>query len=135
MRKAEFEALAGYEVTNKDYDEYIEPMYMALNVSKEEFVGMVSKERFAMKTKQQLLKEARRLAKSLKATCDSYTDTETEQALKDVLADLASRYYYGMAKFQITTKMCYGTFGCSYPASVEIYSPKRFETLDSFELA
>lgn len=40
MMKSEFEKLAGYEVSNSDYIEIIEPMYMATNLSKEEFIGV-----------------------------------------------------------------------------------------------
>lgn len=49
MMKHEFEALAGYEVSVSDYDNIIEPMYMATELSKEEFAKVISKERFALK--------------------------------------------------------------------------------------
>lgn len=49
MMKHEFEELAGYEVSNEDYDKVIEPMYMALNMSKAEFVKCLDKKRFAKK--------------------------------------------------------------------------------------
>ncbi len=48
MMKYEFETLAGYEVSTEDYNNIIEPMYMATNLSKEEFVKTVSKKRFAL---------------------------------------------------------------------------------------
>lgn len=48
MMKHEFEALAGYEVSWEDYTNIIEPMYMAINVDKEEFVKMIDKKRFAV---------------------------------------------------------------------------------------
>lgn len=38
MMKHEFEALAGYEVSFEDYNRIIEPMYMATELSKEDFV-------------------------------------------------------------------------------------------------
>lgn len=38
MMHKEFEAIAGIEVTYEDYTNIIEPMYMALNLSKQEFV-------------------------------------------------------------------------------------------------
>lgn len=50
MTKSEFEKLAGYEVSNSDYVEVIEPMYMATNLSKEEFIEVIDKKRFALKT-------------------------------------------------------------------------------------
>lgn len=51
MMKREFEEIAGYEVSNEDYYEIIEPMYMALNLSKSEFVKCMDKKRFAQKPK------------------------------------------------------------------------------------
>lgn len=46
MMKHEFETLAGYEVSREDYDNIIEPMYMATNLSKQDFVKTISKKRF-----------------------------------------------------------------------------------------
>lgn len=43
MMKIEFEALAGYEVSVSDYDNIIEPMYMATNLNKAEFVKLSAK--------------------------------------------------------------------------------------------
>lgn len=52
MMKHEFEALAGYEVSTADYDKIIEPMYMATTLSKEEFVKVIDKKRFAIVKKE-----------------------------------------------------------------------------------
>ena len=52
MMKHEFEALAGYEVSYEDYDKIIEPMYMATTLSKEEFVKVIDKKRFAIVKKE-----------------------------------------------------------------------------------
>lgn len=43
MMKHEFEELAGYEVTNETYDNIIEPMYMATNLSKGEFIKTLNR--------------------------------------------------------------------------------------------
>ena len=48
MMKHEFEALAGYEVSWEDYNNIIEPMYMATNLPKDEFVKTLNKKRFAV---------------------------------------------------------------------------------------
>lgn len=48
MMKHEFERIAGYEVSAEDYNNIIEPMYMATDLSKEEFVKTISKKRFAV---------------------------------------------------------------------------------------
>lgn len=53
MMKHEFEELAGYEVSVEDYDNIIEPMYMATNLTKQEFVKTISKKRFAIVKKEE----------------------------------------------------------------------------------
>ena len=52
MMKHEFEEIAGYEVSREDYDNIIEPMYMATNLTKQEFVKTISKKRFAVVRKE-----------------------------------------------------------------------------------
>ena len=49
MMKHEFEALAGYEVTSETYDNIIEPMYMATNMSKQEFIKTLNRKAFEYK--------------------------------------------------------------------------------------
>lgn len=53
MMKHEFERIAGYEVSAEDYNNIIEPMYMATNLSKEDFVKTISKKRFAVVKKEE----------------------------------------------------------------------------------
>lgn len=48
MMQYEFEALAGYSVSTEDYIKIIEPMYMATNLDKAEFVKCLDKKRFAI---------------------------------------------------------------------------------------
>lgn len=47
MMKHEFEEIAKIEVTSEDYDNIIEPMYMATNMSKAEFVKTLNLKFFA----------------------------------------------------------------------------------------
>ena len=49
MMKHEFEALAGYEVSHEDYNNIIEPMYMATDLSKQDFVKVIDRKRFEVK--------------------------------------------------------------------------------------
>lgn len=49
MMKQEFEKLAGYEVSAEDYKNVIEPMYMATNLSKQEFVKSINRKAFEVK--------------------------------------------------------------------------------------
>ncbi len=76
MMKIEFEALAGYEVSVSDYDNIIEPMYMATELSKEDFVKVICKERFALKSREEIIQEMKEIAGHLKKTCDHFTDIE-----------------------------------------------------------
>ena len=46
MMHKEFEAIAGYEVSYEDFINIIEPMYMATNLSKQEFVKTLNKKFF-----------------------------------------------------------------------------------------
>ena len=87
MMKHEFEAIAGYEVSEEDYRKIIEPMYMATDLSKEEFVKVINKKRFAIKSKKELVCEMKKIAKHLKDTCDHFTDFEAKEQLEKFMAD------------------------------------------------
>lgn len=95
MMKHEFENLAGYEVTDRDYFEIIEPMYMATTLTKTEFVKVIDKKRFALKTKRQLIDRVKRIAKHLKETCTHYTDFQAKEELEKYIEELATRFGYG----------------------------------------
>lgn len=82
MMKHEFEAIAGYEVSVADYDDIIEPMYMATELSKADFVKVIDKERFAMKSYEELIQEIKEIARKLKKTCGLFTDYETKEKLE-----------------------------------------------------
>lgn len=62
MMKEEFERLAGYEVSFDDYQKIIEPMYIAADLDKQEFVKCINKNRFALPTKKQLIDEMKKIA-------------------------------------------------------------------------
>ena len=82
MMKHEFEALAGYEVSFEDYNRVIEPMYMATELSKEDFVKCIDRKRFALPTKAELLAAMRKEAKHLYDICGRCCDFESEQRLE-----------------------------------------------------
>lgn len=130
MMQHEFEALAGYEVTSDDYENIIEPMYMAVNLSKQEFVKIIDKKRFALKTKKQIIAEMKKLAKNLMETCDHYTDFETKEKLNELLAELTERFYTGAYTFIQTATTSPNNRGCSFPEYISIYYGERYhETL------
>lgn len=128
MMKYEFEQIAGYEVSDKDYNEIIEPMYMATNLDKAEFVKTLDKKRFALKPLKKIEKEMKEIAKHLRETCTHYTDWEA----KDRLAELAEEYQkrIGQTGFLINEEM---RFTCYYPVSIDIYG-SNYKTAKKIEL-
>ena len=95
MLKYEFEQLSGYEVSEEDYNKYIEPMYVALpeEITKQEFVKMIDKKRFALPTKQQLVKEMRKIANHLCEICGRYTDWKAKDELIRIAKVYAKRFH------------------------------------------
>lgn len=135
MMKQEFEALAGYEVSAEDYNNIIEPMYMATNLNKAEFVKTINKKRFALKPLKSIVKEMKELAKSLEETCTHYTDYET----KDKLYALAEEYIgrkYNLAGTQIASFVIIDEtkFSCYYPKTIEVYGAKNYKTYETISL-
>lgn len=124
MTKSEFEKLAGYEVSNSDYNDIIEPMYMATNLSKEEFVKVIDKKRFAIKTKQQIAAKMKSLAKHLMDTCDYYTDYNAINELNKNAEEYKEKVYASgfIINSKYTLEYLGDCRGCSYPASIEFYN-------------
>ena len=56
MMKQEFEALAGYKVSVEDYNNIIEPMYSATNLTKQEFVKTINRKAFEVKDEPKIIK-------------------------------------------------------------------------------
>ena len=138
MMKHEFEALAGYEVSVADYDNIIEPMYMATELSKEDFVKVISKERFALKSRDELIQEMKELAGHLKDTCDHFTDIEAEEKLNELAEEYKERFGPYKGGFFLNTKHTLEHLGhcrgCSYPAELEIFNSK-YHTTEKIKIA
>lgn len=131
----EFEALAGYEVSRSDYDNIIEPMYLAIpeGISKAEFVKMINKKRFALKPIKAIVDEMKKTAGRIKETCEHYTDYEAQAKLEALAKEYMERKGLdGMAAFMIETKLyrC-----CHYPNEIVIYSKKTYNTLEVIKIA
>lgn len=94
MMKHEFETLAGYEVTWEDYNNIIEPMYMATELSKQDFVKCIDKKRFALPTKAQMIRQMKRIAKHLVDICGYTVDHEAEHELEALAHKYAKRFYH-----------------------------------------
>jgi len=138
MMKHEFEALAGYEVSVSDYDNIIEPMYMATDLSKADFVKVICKERFALKSREEIIQEMKEIAGHLKKTCDNYTDYEAEEKLKELAEEYKSRFAPYKGGFFLNTRHTLEHLGecrgCSYPAELEVYDGK-FHTVEKIKIA
>ena len=138
MMKHEFEAIAGYEVSVSDYDNIIEPMYMATNLNKAEFVKVISKERFALKSREELIQEMKNIAEHLKQTCDHFTDYEAEEKLKGLAEEYKGRFGPYKGGFFLNTRHTLEHLGqnrgCSYPAELEIYNSK-YHTTEKIKIA
>lgn len=122
MFKAEFERLAGYEVSYEDYKTIIEPMYMATNLNKEEFVQTINKKRFALKSKAQLLKEIKAVAENIADIAGHNTFHEEEQQLRALIKEYCERFYnceffnlFGVYEYPEIKR------GCDYPTEFKIY--------------
>lgn len=135
MMKHEFEALAGYEVSMDDYNNIIEPMYMATNLSKQEFVKTIDKKRFALKPLNKIVKEMKQIAAEAERIC-------THRPIYDEMNRLASlAEEYIMRKYAIGDNKTASFFihektrwTCNYPVSIEIYGNKGYNTIEVINL-
>lgn len=133
MMYSEFEALAGYEVRYEDYTNIIEPMYMASNLSKEEFVKCINMKRFALRPLDELEREMRKIAQGLKETCTHYTDYEAEEQLLKLVDEYIDRKgLKGIAGYTIEYNQI---FSCYYPKKIIIYSNKSYKTFEEISVA
>lgn len=131
MMKQEFEALAGYEVSMDDYNTIIEPMYMATDLTKEEFVKTISKKRFALKPLKSIIKEMKEIAKELERICTLYYDEDLSERLKELTQEYIGRKYGTFVDFFIHENV---KFTCYYPTCIEIYDKTSFKNLEIINL-
>lgn len=128
MMKKEFEEIAGYEVSYEDYSKIIEPMYMATNLSKKDFIATLDKKRFALPTKKQMMSEIKKMAKHLREICGHCRDHECEEKLDRLAKEYAKRFYgldwsNDMDAYVFFTKgyECESLMrGCTYPKELVI---------------
>ena len=111
----EFERIAGYEVSFEDYTQIIEPMYMATNLSKEEFIKCLDKKRFALPTKKEMVREMRKIAKHLYEICGHSSDFDAERKLEDLAHQYLKRVF-GIVWAEDTTSFAYFIKGYEYPS-------------------
>lgn len=131
MTKQEFETLAGYEVSREDYYNIIEPMYMAIEADKVDFVNMISKKRFALPTLGYYKKEMLKRMDELESTCTFYHDEKTRDELAGIIEKyIARRFFPRNVKYLIDEKM---KQSCYFPYRITIYDGKTYETLEVIE--
>lgn len=110
---------------------------MATDLSKEEFAKVICRERFAIKTKEELICEMKEIAEHLKVTCEHFTDFETEEQLKKLAEEYKSRIA-SQGGFLINKRHTLEHLGCcrgcSYPAEIEIYNSK-YQTIENITVA
>ena len=129
MMKFEFEELAGYEVSDVDYETIIEPMYMAVKLSKKDFVKCIDRKRFDFQAQRKakrvaLIKEMRNLAKDRAQNCEYYCDYETEDRIKELAEEyLKLLYSENQAIFYEIDRKHWANLdrGCTYPSDLIIY--------------
>ena len=117
MMKHEFEKIAGYEVSFEDYNNIIEPMYMATNLDKADFVKCVDRKRFALKTQQQSINGIKKEAKHLFEICGRRHDYESEGRIERQLAELENRFggiWYTLREYEMPEIKR----GCTYPETL-----------------
>ena len=132
MTHDEFEKLAGYEVSYDDYVNIIEPMYMATDLPKAEFVECINKKRFALKPLKGIIKEMKECAASLKETCTHYTDNETQERLDELVEEYIDRRFPNLpVYFRYDEKELWT---CYYPVKVNIINSKTYETYEVIDL-
>lgn len=133
----EFEKLAGYRVSYETYTNIIEPMYMALpeNINKEQFVKMLNKKAFAIRSVKEILKEMKPLAESLRESCDHYTDWETKGKI-DALIDELNKNSDPDISYMVCTETTLPDYrGCSFPAYLVKYSNVTYHEYERYTLA
>lgn len=123
MMHHEFEQIAGYEVSYEDYANIIEPMYTATNLSKQEFVKVIDKKRFALPTKAEMKKQMRKIAWKIFQECGLRDHIDEEKALYELAEKYAERFYHGECIITRDYAYC-GTLqsrGCTFPEEVVIF--------------
>ena len=134
MMQQEFEQLAGYEVSYEDYVDIIEPMYMAVDLSKSEFVQCINKKRFALPSLKSIISKMQQCAESLYESCTHYTDWDTKEKLNGLIEEYIQRRFGSLSNtitYGINEKQ---RQSCYYPVSVDIYDAKTYKNIERIDL-
>ena len=121
MMHKEFEQIAGYEVSYEDYTNIIEPMYMAVNLSKQEFVKLLDRKQFDLnykkqQYKKQLLSGMKSIAEEMYKLCSITETYEQYEALREKALEYIKAFPVWKAphhEFETAHKN-----GCSYVKAI-----------------
>lgn len=131
MMKHEFEALAGYQVSEDDYTNIIEPMYMATDMDKDEFVKCINKKRFALRKPSTIIREMKTIARHLEAVCTNYTDWEARERLQDLAEEFIKVKGWMGVNYMIDEEE---KWSCYYPKSISIYDKGTYKDVEVINL-
>ena len=95
MLKSEFEAIAGYRVSDADYYGIIEPMYGATDLNKVDFISCLNKKRFEIKvtSPKTLIKQMKDIANYIFEHCGQRSFSKEEEELDRLARKLAKEQY------------------------------------------
>lgn len=135
MMWKEFENIAGYEVSYEDYTKVIEPMYMATDLSKQDFVKCLDRKRFDFRAKEkaekkEMLKAMKEIAEERAQNCEYFCNYEAEEKLIEIARNFMKKFYpenlgyHGDVERKHWANL---STGCTYPAELVIYREFRGE--------
>lgn len=134
--QVEFERLAGRRVSPEMYKDIIEPMYMATDISKEDFVKLINIEAVALPDPKKLVAKMRKICKHMKETCNSYFDLDEQVELLETIDKYIEVVYGGDVKYALKMEFAWECErGCRYPRKVEFWRPSCGWILEEIELA
>ena len=145
MMWQEFESIAGYEVTFEDYSKIIEPMYMALDMDKHEFVKLLDRKRFDYKAKEKaekkaMIKAMREIAEERAQNCEHFSNYDAENKLSELADEFVDKFYHKNLGYQGDIERRNWadiSRSCTYPSDLIIYRviQGRWYEIERIELA
>ena len=117
-------------------------MYMALpDVTKQEFVKMIDKKRFALPTKRQIINQMKKLAQEIAENCEYRSCTEEEVKLELMAHEYAKRFFNMDWSHDIKVWTIFNREymypeikrGCTFPKELVIgYAANEYERISLF---
>lgn len=96
MLKEEFEKISGIEVSDYNYKNIVEPMYMAVNLDKKDFIKLLNLKALAEKSGRKNLKylydKFMKKAKEYNKKCFYCCDYNIENDIEDIMLTIRNRY-------------------------------------------